>query len=369
MGNYITIPNKKGVKAKLETAYNKHLLINKAQFNNDFGTTNSFEDVFEIGSENQKDFDFKTGVSDKDFYSAEFMQDVQKIILSTTIEIIHDTTDEKHNEFEKEIKVKYFDVTGCNGIYLAKVPNVLKVGDIFNVYAFESTKFGCEWLGNLEDSLIALALSDYFIEHKNEIYTQDDNGNLIPKIWGTNNHKQEIKLDDKLLCGSGSDTWITHVMYNAETKKWHREEDYTNGKVVGSYIEDDKVHEQRCNAIAEVREYVSETDPIMFLDSPISKRHLFCVRGKYCDYYQTTKMIHVYVKYDLKKLNLETDLPYLARLSKSYEEFVEYWDKEADKLKRMANDVFYKFKNDCQRILDAMNAIDRQYFFNFHTND
>lgn len=174
MGNYITIPNKTGVKAKLETAYNKHLLINKSQFNNDFGDTKSFEDVFEFENENQKEFNFKTGVLDKDFYSVEFMQDIQKVVLGTSIEIVHDTTDEKHNEFEKEIKVKYFDVTGCNGIYLAKVPNSLKVGDIFNVYAFESTKFGCEWLGNLEDSLINLALSDYFIEHYNELYNDDD---------------------------------------------------------------------------------------------------------------------------------------------------------------------------------------------------
>jgi hypothetical protein len=129
------------------------------------------------------------------------------------------------------------------------------------------------------------------------------------------------------------------------------------------------IYEQRCNAIAEVKEYASEIDPIRFLDSPIPKNHLYCVRGKYCDYYQTTNMINVYVKYDLKKLNLETDLPYLARLSKSYDEFLEYWDKEADKLKRMASDVFYKFKNNCQKILDAMNAIDKKYFFNFHTND
>jgi len=129
------------------------------------------------------------------------------------------------------------------------------------------------------------------------------------------------------------------------------------------------IYDQKCNAIAEVREYASDTDPIRFLDSPIPKNHLYCVRGKYCDYYQTTNMISVYVKYDLKKLNLETDLPYLARLSKSYNEFVEYWDKEADKIKRMASDVFYMFNNDCQRLLEAMNAMDKQYFYNFHTNN
>ena len=169
MGNYTTIYNRKGIKSKLKAAYDKHLSINKEQFINDLGNINTFEDVFEIEHENQNKFRLKTGVLDVNFYTVDFIKEVEKVILTTSIEVIHDKKDFIENEFEEKIKVKYYDVTGCDGIYLAKVPNGIKVGDVFNVHAFNGTKFGCEWIGDLEDSLVNLALSDHFIEYKNKL--------------------------------------------------------------------------------------------------------------------------------------------------------------------------------------------------------
>jgi hypothetical protein len=46
------------------------------------------------------------------------------------------------------------DIEGCSDIHRAKVPNGIEKGDIFNIYRGESTKEGCEWVGNLEESLI-----------------------------------------------------------------------------------------------------------------------------------------------------------------------------------------------------------------------
>lgn len=78
--------------------------------------------------------------------------------------------------FDTELNgINHYSVTDCNGIYLAKVPENIKKGDIFNVYCFESTKFGCVWVGDLEDSLIKLALSDDFKKHKKEIYGKQNN--------------------------------------------------------------------------------------------------------------------------------------------------------------------------------------------------
>lgn len=57
------------------------------------------------------------------------------------------------------------------------------------------------------------------------------------KLWGINKDGQNIKEDDMLVCGNGFDTWITHVQFDYETGKWHREEDYFNSKVIGSYAE------------------------------------------------------------------------------------------------------------------------------------
>ena len=61
------------------------------------------------------------------------------------------------------------------------------------------------------------------------------NEDLKPKIWGVNNEGKEVKEGDKLFCGDGRDTWNTHVLYNKETKQWHRERDYQTGKIIGSY--------------------------------------------------------------------------------------------------------------------------------------
>lgn len=358
MGNYIKIINAKEVSSKLETTYKKHLAINEKQFTNEFNGLMLFEDVFVL--EDNNEFEFKTGVLDRNFYTKEFMQDVQAILLHNTM------TAKLDAEMEGKIpQINYFDITSCNGIYLAKVPNRIKVGDIFNVYCFESTKLGCEWLGNLEDSLVTLAISEQFAEFKQDVYIEE-NGFLVPKIWGTNAKKQEVKLHDKLLCGSGNDTWFTHVMYDAETKKWHREDDYMNGEVVGNYLDYEGRTDLEIQAIDEVRVYSDSI--VMFLDSPIAHNHLFAVRGKVCDFYECNKFVMIYVKPNYKKLNLETDLPYLARLSKNFEEFCTYWQNELDKLKRLGENVFYKFHNDCNAIVDLMNNTDKKHFFNFHTN-
>ncbi|MGK6342882.1 hypothetical protein ACMGDK_11620 [Chryseobacterium sp. DT-3] len=46
-----------------------------------------------------------------------------------------------------------YDLVGFSDIYRAKVSINIEVGDIFNIYRGESTKEGCEWVGNLEKSL------------------------------------------------------------------------------------------------------------------------------------------------------------------------------------------------------------------------
>ena len=55
------------------------------------------------------------------------------------------------------------------------------------------------------------------------------------KIWGINKFGQEVKEHDKLECGSCFDKWFTHVMFDAENNRWHREADYFSSKVIGEY--------------------------------------------------------------------------------------------------------------------------------------
>ena len=69
-----------------------------------------------------------------------------------------------------------------------------------------------------------------------------------------------------------------------------------------------------------------------------------------------------------KTLNLKTDLAYLARKSNDFEEFCDYWQMELDKLKRLADDTFYKFKGECKDIISEMNNVDKLQFYNYHTN-
>jgi hypothetical protein len=65
-------------------------------------------------------------------------------------------------------------------------------------------------------------------------------------------------------------------------------------------------------AEAEVREYSDA--PIIYLDSPIPKNHLFAVRGEHCDFYETSKYVMVYLKPDVQKLQKK-----LERLEARYE--------------------------------------------------
>ena len=83
---------------------------------------------------------------------------------------------------------------------------------------------------------------------------------------------------------------------------------------------------------------------------------------------ETIGYVTVYLKPNYKTLNLKTDLPYLARLSKNFDEFCEFWQMELDKLKRLADDTFYKFKGDCSLLINEMNKVDKKHFFNYHTN-
>lgn len=50
---------------------------------------------------------------------------------------------------------KEFYIEGCSNIRRAKVPHNIEMGDTFNIYRGESTKEGCTWKGNLEQSLLA----------------------------------------------------------------------------------------------------------------------------------------------------------------------------------------------------------------------
>lgn len=40
---------------------------------------------------------------------------------------------------------------------------------------------------------------------------------------------------DKLACGNGYDTWETHVQFDADVNRWHREQDYEQGILIGNY--------------------------------------------------------------------------------------------------------------------------------------
>lgn len=81
MGNYLQIINRPGIIKELKEIFEKHFKLNKDQFKNDFGDLNKFEEIFEIyDSKNQKYFNFKTGVIDKNFYTKEFIEDIKKVI-------------------------------------------------------------------------------------------------------------------------------------------------------------------------------------------------------------------------------------------------------------------------------------------------
>lgn len=90
------------------------------------------------------------------------MLTTNKNIINDTIKIIESIA--KINTNTNHI-IQYFNITGCNGLYLAKLPRNIKVGDTFNVYCFDEVKFGCEWLGNLKQSLINFVTSDFYVEY------------------------------------------------------------------------------------------------------------------------------------------------------------------------------------------------------------
>ena len=54
-------------------------------------------------------------------------------------------------------------------------------------------------------------------------------------VWGTNRFGTLLKEGDMLQCGSGNDTWITHVQFDNEANRWHRECDYFTGIKIGTY--------------------------------------------------------------------------------------------------------------------------------------
>lgn len=118
-------------------------------------------------------------------------------------------------------------------------------------------------------------------------------------------------------------------------------------------------------ALKEISEYTF--GEIIYLDSPIHKNYLFTVRGKFCDFYKTSKYTMVYLKHDYSFLNLNTQLPNLARLT-NFENFSSYWEIEKEKYRRLAEDTFYKFKKECLEIIEYMNNTDQKHFYKFHTN-
>lgn len=66
------------------------------------------------------------------------------------------------------------------------------------------------------------------------------------KVWGVNKYGQLIKENDMLECTDGGEPWTTYVMQvdhdDGRGLIWHRERDYFDGKVVGSYNDDEIVY-------------------------------------------------------------------------------------------------------------------------------
>lgn len=79
MGTYLTIPNNKENIAKCKVIYKKHFKIKPSQFLNDFGETNTFDDIFGDIRNNSKEIWLKIGMAEKKFYTPEFMGDINKI--------------------------------------------------------------------------------------------------------------------------------------------------------------------------------------------------------------------------------------------------------------------------------------------------
>lgn len=62
-------------------------------------------------------------------------------------------------------------------------------------------------------------------------------------------------------------------------------------KIVNKYI----ISEELIKAVEkEVLEY--SDSPIMYTPNPIPTNHLFAIRGKLCDFYETSKYVVVYIK-------------------------------------------------------------------------
>lgn len=54
----------------------------------------------------------------------------------------------------------------------------------------------------------------------------------------------------------------------------------------------------------EVREYTDKE--IIYIDEPVPKNHLYCVRGKYCDFYETSKCVYSFLTYPNREEDEET---------------------------------------------------------------
>ncbi len=90
MGNYLNYSRKdkslKALKKELRAVYNLHKKKDKKQFLNDFGQVNKFNEVILVyndGSpiDNKDRVQIKIGVLDREFYSKEFLKDVNDILI------------------------------------------------------------------------------------------------------------------------------------------------------------------------------------------------------------------------------------------------------------------------------------------------
>jgi hypothetical protein len=65
--------------------------------------------------------------------------------------------------------------------------------------------------------------------------TKPTNVSNTPRVWGRNKMGEILKEGHKIWCGHGSDQWFTHIQFDYENNKWHREQDYYNSSIIGNY--------------------------------------------------------------------------------------------------------------------------------------
>jgi hypothetical protein len=130
-------------------------------------------------------------------------------------------------------------------------------------------------------------------------------------------------------------------------------------------MDSNKNIENISKAISEIREYVSDDKPIVWSGYPMPPNHLYCVRGKYCEFAEHQNSVDAYLypetDAEIDRITYEVFPPETSGVQPEPAKGTITWYPKSEKPENLEKNTFGFWQSDYILVTDGVNISHSKY--------